>query len=66
VFRDEHALMVMDGAGWHCADDLGPPSNVSLVILPPYSLELNPVGRIWLYLRERRFSTGFETALTPL
>jgi transposase len=29
------------------------PDNITLVSLPPYSPELNPVERIWLYLRER-------------
>jgi transposase len=29
------------------------PANITLVPLPPYSPELNPVERIWLYLRER-------------
>jgi transposase len=32
------------------------PPNVTLVPLPPYSPELNPVERIWLYLRERFLS----------
>ncbi len=32
------------------------PDNVSLVFLPPYSPELNPVERVWLYLRERFLS----------
>ncbi len=53
---DEHALMVMDGAGWHRSGDLDVPDNVSLVILPSYSPELNPIERIWLYLRERHLS----------
>ena len=53
---DEHALMVMDGAGWHRSGDLDVPDNVSLVILPAYSPELNPIERIWLYLRERHLS----------
>ncbi len=53
---DEHALMVMDGAGWHRSDDLDVPDNVSLVILPAYSPELNPIERVWLYLRERHLS----------
>ena len=53
---DEHALMVMDGAGWHLSGDLDVPDNVSLVILPAYSPELNPIERIWLYLRERHLS----------
>jgi transposase len=53
---DEHALMVMDGAGWHRSADLNMPGNVSLAILPAYSPELNPIERIWLYLRERHLS----------
>ena len=31
------------------------PADVTLVPLPAYSPELNPVERVWLYLRERRF-----------
>ena len=46
----------MDGAGWHQSNDLDVPENVSLVILPAYSPELNPIERIWLYLRERHLS----------
>ncbi len=53
---DEHALMVMDGAGWHRSGDVDVSDNVSLLILPPYSPELNPIERIWLYLRERHLS----------
>lgn len=29
------------------------PGNITLLPLPPYSPELNPVERVWLYLRER-------------
>jgi transposase len=54
--KDEHAVMVLDGAGWHTSHDLAVPSNLSLLRLPPYSPELNPVERIWLYLRERHLS----------
>ena len=53
---DEHAVMVLDQAGWHGANDLRVPPNVTLVRLPPYSPELNPVERLWLFLRERHFS----------
>jgi transposase len=54
--NDEHAVMVVDGAGWHTSNDLAVPTNLSLLRLPPYSPELNPVERIWLYLRERHLS----------
>lgn len=53
---DEHAVMVLDGAGWHTAKALAVPPNVTLVPLPPYSPQLNPMERLWLYLRERFLS----------
>jgi transposase len=53
---NEHALMVLDGAGWHTSHDLIVPANVTLFRLPPYAPELNPVERVWLYLRERYLS----------
>jgi hypothetical protein len=53
---DEHAAMVLDQAGWHGAGALKIPANVTLVKLPPRSPELNPVERLWLYLKERYLS----------
>ena len=54
--EDTHAVMVLDQAGWHAAKALRVPENVTLVPLPPYSPDLNPVERVWLYLRERFLS----------
>jgi transposase len=53
---DVHAVLVLDRAGWHGARALEVPANVTLVPLPPYAPELNPVERVWLYLRERFLS----------
>src|SRR4029453_10925195 len=53
---DVQVLLVMDQAGWHRAKDLVIPANITAVSLPPYSPELNPVERVWLYLRERFLS----------
>lgn len=51
-----HAALVLDRAGWHGAASLNVPPNVTLVPLPPYAPELNPIERVWLYLRERYLS----------
>ena len=51
-----HAALVLDRAGWHLAADLVVPANVTLLPLPPYSPELNPVERIWQHLRDRWLS----------
>ena len=53
---DEHAVMLLDQAGWHSEQSLAVPSNVALVPLPSYAPQLNPVERVWLYLRERHLS----------
>jgi transposase len=46
------AVLVLDRAGWHRSRRLRVPETITLVPLPAYSPELNPVERIWLSLRE--------------
>jgi transposase len=59
-----HAVLIWDGAGYHTGKDLVVPSNVSLIQLPPYSPELNPVENLWHYLRAHHWSNreyeGYE------
>ena len=45
---------MVDGAGWHKSEDLVKPDNISLLRLPPYAPELNPVENIWQYLRRNK------------
>ncbi len=53
VASGAHALLVLDGAGWHRAGEkLIVPSNITLLPLPPYAPELNPMENVWKYLRE--------------
>jgi transposase len=56
IAADEHVAMFADQAGWHIANDLVVPANITLLQLPAYSPELNPVERLWLYLKERFLS----------
>ena len=43
VAADAHAVVILDGAGWHRSQGLVVPGNITLLELPPYSPELNPV-----------------------
>ena len=63
VAEGAHALVVLDGAGWHQAGGrLRVPGNISLLHLPPYSPELNPVENVWGYLRANKLSNSvFDT-----
>lgn len=61
-FPDEHCVVLMDRAGWHVANDLVVPASMTVLPLPPYSPECNPVEQIWKYtrtndIRNRTFDT---------
>ena len=62
--------MVVDGAGWHTARDLRIPSNVTPRRIAALQPELNPVERVWLYLRERHLShrllAGYDAIVDAL
>ncbi len=45
--KGRHAVVIMDGAGWH-AEDI----SLSVIKLPPYSPELNPIEQVWSWLRQ--------------
>ena len=46
----------MDRAGWHITDKLKVPKNLTIILLPSRSPELNPVENIWQYLRQNWLS----------
>ena len=57
VTEGAHAVVVCDGAGWHQPGRrLVVPDNISLLRLPPYAPELNPVENVWEYLRANKLS----------
>jgi hypothetical protein len=52
VAAGAHAVLVLDGAGWHQAGGkLSVPDNIPLLSLPPYAPELNPMELVWESLR---------------
>lgn len=57
VKAGHHAVVIVDGAGWHqLGGKLTMPENISLLHLPPYAPELNPVENVWQYLRQNFLS----------
>lgn len=60
---DTHIILIMDQAGWHSSSkELLVPANISILDLPPYSPELNPVERLWLWIKENHLSNRFISA----
>ncbi len=57
-------ILIMDGAGWHKSKDLIVPKNIQIILLPPYCPELNPVERLWRYIKDNVIKNKvFETLL---
>jgi hypothetical protein len=57
VAQGAQAILVCDGAGWHQPGKrLRPPANITLLPLPPYAPELNPMENVWDYLRGNKLS----------
>ena len=52
VMPGAHAVLICDGAGWHqTGKRLRVPDNITLLPMPPYSPELNPMENVWQHLR---------------
>lgn len=56
VATDAHAVVLLDQAGWHTANALKIPDNITLMPLPPRSPELNPTENIWQFIRDNWLS----------
>ena len=62
VAPGSHAALVFDGAGYHVAKKLAVPGNITLVPMPAYAPELNPIENVWEYLRGNKLAiTVFES-----
>ena len=54
--EDVQAVLIWDQAGFHKSKQLKVPDNITIILLPPYSPELNPVENLWHYLRSHYWS----------
>src|ERR1700736_2954659 len=61
-----HAVVILDRAGWHRSQGLVVPGNITLLELPPYSPELNPVERIWHDLRSHWLANSVFISLADI
>jgi len=59
-----HAVVIMDGASWHQEYLDEAFSNLSIIHIPPYSPELNPIEQVWSWMRQNEIAnrsfTGYD------
>ena len=56
TYHEDQILLVCDGASWHKSKGLKIPGNITLLHIPPYTPEMNPIEQIWKQLRAMGFN----------
>ncbi|MCA3640970.1 MAG: IS630 family transposase, partial [Methylobacterium sp.] len=64
VARNAHAVLLLDRAGWHTTGNLAWPKNVTPILLPSRSPELNPVEQVWRFCAPTTSQTAFSRPTT--
>lgn len=54
--QDKHSVVIMDQASWHQAYLANEFSNLTIIHIPPYSPELNPIEQVWQWLRQNELA----------
>jgi transposase len=57
-----HAVVIMDGASWHQEYLDEAFSNLSIIHIPPYSPELNPIEQVWSWMRQNEIANRSFTS----
>ena len=53
---ERHVALIVDNAGWHTANKIIIPTNITLIPLPPYAPELNAMEQIWQWIKSHFLS----------
>jgi transposase len=61
AYPDQHLLIVLDGAPSHRSEQITHPKNISFLMLPPYSPELEQAERWFQEFRRKLSNRTFET-----
>ncbi len=64
AFPDDPIVLIHDGASWHRVPS--PEARLELHPLPPYSPQLNPIERLWHWIRENFTHNCFFETLEEL
>lgn len=65
-YGDTINIMVVDNGRYHIARALEIPGNIKFVFLPQYSPELNPIERLWEFIKDKLASMGVSKNLEEL
>jgi putative transposase len=52
-YPDEMHIIQLDNSGAHTASQINLPDNIQLLFQPPYAPELNPIERLWKFIKDK-------------
>ncbi|WP_394349855.1 transposase [Candidatus Enterovibrio escicola] len=55
----KHSVIIMDQASWHQTHLANHFKNITIIHIPPYSPELNPIEQVWQWLRQYKLANRF-------
>jgi transposase len=64
--KQKKIAIVMDGAGWHRSSKLKIPKNIRIIIQSAYSPEVNPVEKLWQYIKDHTIKNKIYKNLLEL
>ena len=59
-YPDTLNIIVLDNASAHRTSKINIPDNIKLIFQPPYTPEVNPVERLWQYIKDKIAWNTFE------
>ena len=65
-YPQDQILLVCDGAAWHKSQTLKVPAHITLLGIPPYTPDMNPIEPIWQQLRSMGFKNEVFKSLNDV
>jgi len=62
-YSNDKIVLCLDKASWHTSDYIKVPSNITLIYIPPYTPEMNPIEQLWREIRTRGFKNKYFKTL---
>lgn len=63
TYPNNHIILICDNAWWHKSKYTVIPENITLVFIPPYTPEMNPIEQVWRELRTAGFHNEYFKTL---
>jgi transposase len=59
AYPNDHIVLVCDNAWWHKSKYTQTPDRITLLFIPPYTPEMNPIEQIWREIRTAGFANKY-------